>query len=117
MQGATLAVVQEVRRSMREWIEHSHATSQAPSQSVELLGSISAGLKRVDQAMRDASPSTVASPEWREALAAYSETLGELGARLSELEVTLRVHRVQLSHASSRLGALHSWADLVRHVG
>jgi len=113
MQAPPLAIVRDVHRSMREWI----GNSEAPFQSLELLGRISAELKRVDQAIREAPPSIVATPEWREALAAYSETLGELGARLGKLEITLRVRQVQLAHASSRLGALHSWANLARHIG
>jgi len=113
MQTAPLAVVREAHRCMREWI----GNSETPFQSLELLGRISAELKRVDQAIREAPPSIVATTEWRETFAAYSETLGELGARLGKLEITLRVRQVQLAHASSRLGTYHSWANLARHIG
>ena len=85
--------------------------------SFESLSRISAELKRVDQAIREAPRAIVGSAEWRETLAAYSETLGELGARLEKLEITLRVRQRQLSHANSRLGALQSWAKLARHIG
>ncbi len=113
MQTAPLTVVREVHESMRGWI----GNSEAPFQSLELLGRISAELKRVDQAIREAPPSLVATTEWRETLAAYLETLGELSARLGRLEITLRVRQVQLTHAKSRLGALHSWANLAGHIG
>ena len=113
MEAASLATVREVHQSMREWI----GNSEAPFQSLELLGRISAQLKRVDQAIREAPPALVSAPEWRETLAAYSETLGELGAHLEKLEITLRVRQLQLAHANSRLSALHSWAGLTRHIG
>ena len=112
MHAAPLAIIQEVHRSMREWI----VNSEGPLPSFAPLGGISAGLKRVDQAIREASPAMVASPEWREALLAYSETLGELASRLEKLEITLRIRQLQLARANSRLGVVHSWADLTRRI-
>ncbi len=98
----------------------SRSSGNSPIQAAQPPGTleqISLQLKLVDQAVRDAEPGLLASQGWKDELAAYAETLTLVRARLGNFEIMLQIRRAQSANARTRIGAIHSWADLAKHIG
>jgi DNA repair ATPase RecN len=112
-----LEMVCEIHRNLREWLESVRKFPDPAGQPPGTLEQISQQLNRVDQAMRDAEPSLVATQAWRDEVAAYGETLRQVRARLANFEVMLQIRRAQSTNARTRIGAISSWADLAKHIG
>jgi hypothetical protein len=112
-----LEIVREIHQNLRDWLESVRQFPDPAGQPPGTLEQISKQLKRVDQAVGDAEPPLVASQAWRDELAAYAETLGQVRARLGNFEIMLQIRRAQSANARARIGAIRSWADLAKHIG
>jgi hypothetical protein len=113
----SLTVLCEVDRSFRDWLDSIRRSPDPTSQPPGALKRLSEQLKQVDQAVREAPHSVLASVEWREELGAYVETLRDLRTSLGNLQISLRVRRALLDGERSRANGVHSWAELAKHVG
>jgi hypothetical protein len=112
-----LEVVRQIHRNLREWLEVVRKFPDPGAQPPGTLEQISLQLKLVDQAVRDAEPGLLASQGWKDELAAYAETLTLVRARLGNFEIMLQIRRTQSANARTRIGVIHSWADLAKHIG
>jgi hypothetical protein len=117
MGDSPLHIIQEVRQSFRDWLDQVQKSPDPASQPAGELKRISKLLKRVDAALEQASPALVASGEWKQELGKYAETLRELRARLGNFQITLRIRASQMANKKAQLDAIHSWADLAKHIG
>jgi chromosome segregation ATPase len=117
MPDSPLIVLREVRQSFREWLDQIQKSPDPASQPAGELKRISEQLKRVDAALKKASPSLTASEEWKEEVGNYASTLRELRSRLGNFEITLRIRSSQMANKRAQFDAVRSWADLARHIG
>ena len=113
----SLAVLCEVHGSFGDWLDRFRRSPDPTSQPPGALKSLSEQLKQVDQAVREAPHSVLASVEWREELRAYVETLRDLRASLGNLQISLRIRRALLDGERSRANGVQCWAKLAKHVG
>jgi hypothetical protein len=117
MAGSPIEVIEEVRKSLREWLDGVQKSPDPASRQPGELQKLSADLKRVDVALGEVSPGVGASMEWKKELEAYTLTLREMRARLGNFEVTLRIRSQDVAAKQLQLGAVKSWADLAKHIG
>jgi len=117
MPESPLEVIREVRQTFRDWLDQVKKSPDPASQLAGELKRISELLHRVDLALKDAPAALVATGEWKTELLDYAETLRELRARLGNFEITLRIRASQMANKKAQLDAVHSWADLAKHIG
>jgi hypothetical protein len=112
-----LEIVSGIHRNLSEWLETVRKFPDPVAQPAGTLENISQMLKIVDRAVGDAGPELAASQAWKDELASYAETLTKVRARLANFEILLQIRRAQSASARTRIGAIHSWADLAKHIG
>jgi len=117
MAGSPLEVICEVRKWLRGWLDGVYNSPDPASRKADELQRISANLKRVDIALREASPELVASAEWKKEMGIYIGTLRELRARLGNFEITLRMRSLEVTNKQAQLSAVKCWAYLAKHIG
>ncbi|MGA8221456.1 MAG: hypothetical protein WB780_07345 [Candidatus Acidiferrales bacterium] len=117
MADSPLDVIREVRQFFRVWLDQVQSSPDPASQPAGELKRISEQLKRVDAALKQASPSLAASEEWKQEIATYADILRELRARLGNFEITLRIRASQMANKRAQFDAVRSWADLAKHIG
>jgi len=117
MDATPLHVIQEVRQFLRDWLDAIQKSPDPASLPAGELKRISEKLKCVDGTLKQATPSLVASDLWKQELVKYSEVLRELRARLGNFEITLRIRSSQMANKKAQIDAIHSWADLAKHIG
>jgi hypothetical protein len=117
MEREPLRVIREVRTSLTEWLDAVRKLPDPTAQPAGTVQKISEQVRRVDAALREAPPANAASQEWKQEVAAYTEMLRELRARLNNFEITLRIRHKQMRNASASLGIARSWSDLAKHIG
>jgi hypothetical protein len=117
MPDSPLNVISEVRQTFRAWLDQVQSSPDPASQPAGELKRISEQLKRVDSALKKASPLLAASEEWKQEIANYADTLRELRARLGNFEITLRIRSSQMANKRAQFDAVRSWADLAKHIG
>lgn len=117
MNGSALETIGEARRNFRQWLDQTRQSPDPASQPRGALKALAANLNRVEAALRDVPVGVLRSAEWAREIAQYTETLQELRARLRNFEITLQIRGVQMAKQRAHLGAVHSWADLAKHIG
>ncbi len=117
MNSDSLDVVREVHQFLRRWLDDIRKFPDPSSLAPGTLQSISGQLTRVDVAVRAAPAQLLKSGPWRDEVTGYAKTLGEVHARLGNLQITLSIQRAVTRNACNRIDAIRSWADLVRHIG
>jgi hypothetical protein len=113
----SLEIIQQVHQALQNWLTVARQLPDPDSQPANMLTEFHNQLKIVDEAIRLAPPSLVATPAWRDELAAYAETLREVRARMGNLEIMLRIRQAQASAASNRVSAIRSWSELAKKIG
>jgi len=109
--------VRQARMEFRAWLEAVENSANPAKQRPQALQRISQLLQEVDGAMRSATLAVTTSPEWREEVVAYRETLRDLRAKLGSFDIILRIRKNQLMGARARASAASAWANLARHIG
>lgn len=115
--GNPLATIREVRVSLTEWLDAARKLADPGSHPPGTVQKIAAQIQTVNSALQAASPALTASDEWKCEVAAYKQILRELGARLGNFEMALRIRHNQMRTARNHLGAARSWSDLAKHIG
>jgi len=117
MEREPISVIREVRASLSAWLEMARRLPDPSAHPPGTVKKISEQIKRVDAAIRQASPSFKSSDEWKRESAEYSQTLRELRARLGNFEMALRIRRDQMRGKRATLSVARSWSDLAKHIG
>jgi hypothetical protein len=112
-----LVTISGARQNFREWLDRARKSPDPASQPLGTMKALAANLNRVEAALRDAPRDLTEGDEWKSEIARYTETLRELRARLRNFEITLRIRSAQVAKKQVHLDVIHSWADLVKHVG
>jgi len=112
-----LAVIREVHASLSAWLEEARKLPDPSAQPPDTVQRISAQIELVNIALREATPAVAKTAEWKKTVEAYSKTLHELRARLSNFEITLRIRQNQMRNTSAQIGIARSWSDLAKHIG
>jgi hypothetical protein len=117
MDREPLIVIREVRASLSDWLDEVRRLPDPTAQPHDIVRRISAQILSVDRVLRGAPPSVRASAEWKSEIAAYTEVLRELRARLNNFEITLRIRHNGVRNQRAKLGAVRSWSDLAKQIG
>lgn len=112
-----LSIIREVRLSLTEWLDAAHKLPDPGSHPSGTVRKIAAQIQSVSIALQVAPSALTASEEWKREIAAYKQILRELGARLGNFEMALRIRHNQMRSARTTLGAARSWSDLAKHIG
>ena len=115
--GDPLNKIREVRLSLTEWLDAVRKLPDPGSQPPGTVRRIAAQIQCVNDALQAAQPALTTSEAWKLEIAAYTQILRELRARLSNFEMALRIRHNQMRSTRATLGAARSWSDLAKHIG
>jgi len=117
MPNDPLTVIREVHASLAAWLEEARKLPDPSAQPPDAVQTIGAQIELVNIALREATPAIAETPEWKKSVEAYSKTLHELRARLSNFEITLRIRQNQMRNTGTQIGVARSWSELAKHIG
>jgi hypothetical protein len=112
-----LDILREARRNFGDWLIQANKSPDPSTHDRGEFSALARQLQIAEQAMRVAPSSLRASDAWKDETAEYARALREMKARLSNLEITLRIRSAQMSQKQVKLEVIRSWADLARHIG
>jgi hypothetical protein len=117
MSAAPVESLRNTCQFVQDWLAETARSPDPASQAPSAMNAISRQLKQAELALQEASPDVTQSDEWRQLVAEYVAALKELRARLGNFEITLRIRTAHMAQKRTRLDAIHSWADLAKHIG
>lgn len=117
MSDSPIVTISGARQNFRLWLDQTRQSPDPASQPRGAMKALAANLDQAGAALRDAPQDLTEGDEWKSEIARYTETLRELRARLRNFEITLRIRSAQVAKKQVHLDAIHSWADLVKHIG
>jgi hypothetical protein len=117
METDPLRTIREVRAFLTRWLDSVRKLPDPSAQPPGTVQKLAGQIQLVTVALREASPALLASDEWKNEIAAYTEMLRELRARLGNFELALRIRQNQMRGKRANLGIVRSWSDLAKHIG
>ncbi|HKV47574.1 MAG TPA: hypothetical protein VJN69_05740 [Candidatus Acidoferrales bacterium] len=112
-----LVRLREARVWMAQWLEVARKLPDPSAHPPETVPELASRIESVGFALRSASSGLAVTDEWKREIAAYTDVLRELRARLSNFEMTLRIRQNQRRGAQGSLSAVRSWSDLAKSIG
>jgi hypothetical protein len=117
MRGDPLSTVREARLCLTKWLDAVRTMPDPSAQGPDAVQQLSVHIEAVSRALNAAQPALTATEQWKSEIAAYTEILQELRARLANFEMTLRIRQNQVRGARANLRAARSWSDLAKYIG
>lgn len=113
----SVPAIREVRAALTSWLDAARTLPDPASRPLATVRYLAAQVQRADVVLRNLTPFTSTTEEWKREAALYAETLRELRARLGNFEMALRIRHNQMRGAQAKLGIARSWSDLAKQIG
>ena len=111
-----LITIRDVHNHLRQWLENARNSPDPSAQPKGVFARVSDWLSQAERALRFVPPALASTREWRLETAAYAQTLHELQAMLSHLDVILRVRRGRVANARTHMDAVRCWSELIKQI-
>jgi hypothetical protein len=117
MTPSPVETLRETTAFLRAWLDETERTPDFSHSVARSLREIGGRLLTVDAILRNLPPKENRDESQRKAVADYEVVLGMLKARISKLELTLKIRQSQMTRKRASLSAIRGWADLAGHIG